>query len=225
MIYPAHAIYAYCKMKGYPWETTPGHLNIVYIEGLNEDFTPNKDRPDEWNDLRIIVDHKAADEQGSPKPFIRFIQVATTEPGRKPTFSAASKKLGGVARLRFGHYAKKWVQGFHNFSRHGKRHPALIQKHPEVVMVHRDFNQDFKRTGDAISPAFGINHHGVLPGVVPKLIGGHSAGCPVGLDWEKHLEFIEITKTDLRYLENPNFSYSATIIAGDDFLKFRTNIG
>jgi len=221
MIYPAHAIAAYCKMKGYPWETTPGHLNLVYIEGLNEDFTPNNDRFDEWNDLRIIVDHRT----DTNAPFLRFFQVATTEPGRKSTFAPAAKKLGGVARLAFRHYAGKWIQGYHQFSKYGTRHPALIQKHPEVVMVHRDFNMDGKRTGDPISPAYGINHHGVMPGVVPKLVGGHSAGCPVGLDWEQHLEFIEITKTDLRYLENPKFAYSSTIIAGDDFLRFRTNIG
>lgn len=221
MIYPAHAIAAYCQKKGYPWETTPGHLNILYIEGLNEDFTPNKDRFDEWDDLRILIDHRP----GSAVPFLRFVQVATTEPGRKSTFAASAKKLGGVARLAFRHYPGKWVQGYHNTARSGKLHPALIQKHPETVMVHRDFNQDGKRTGDPISPAFGINHHGVMPGVVPKLVGGHSAGCPVGLDWEQHLEFIQITKTDLRYLENPNFAYSATIIAGDDFLRFRTDIG
>lgn len=221
MILPAHAIAAYCKMKGYPWESTPGHLNIVYIEGLNEDFTPNADKWDEWNDLRIIVDHRP----DTLVPFIRFCQVATTEPGRKPTFSAASKKLGGVARLAFRHYPKKWVQGYHNAARYGTKHPALIQKRNEPVMVHRDVNLDGKRTGDPISPAFHINHHGVMPGAIPKLVGGHSAGCPVGLIWEQHLEFIETTKTDLRYLENPDFTYSATIIAGDDFLRFRTNVG
>lgn len=32
-------------------------------------------------------------------------------------------------------------------------------------------------------------------------------------------------KSDLRYLENPNFAYSATTISGNDFIKFRTNIG
>ncbi len=217
MTHPAHAIAAYCKMKGYPWETTPGHLNLIYIEGLNLDFTPNNDRFDEWNDLRIIVDHNPA----TLAPTIRFIQVATTEPGRKSTFSAHAKRLGGVARLAFRHYAGKWVQGYHHTAKYRKQHPALVQKRGEVVMVHRDFNKDGKRTGDPLCPAFGINHHGVMPGVVPRLVGGHSAGCPVGLDWEQHLEFIEITRTDLRFLETPNFAYSATPIAGDDFLKFR----
>lgn len=221
MIYPSHAIAAYCKTKGYPWETIPGHLNLVYIEGLNEDFTPNNDTFDHWNDLRILIDH----DSDTGAPFFKFIQVATTEPGRKSTFAAAAKKVGGVARLAFRHYPQKWVQGYHQYSKYKQRHPALTQRHPETVMVHRDFNQDGKRTGDPIAPAFGINHHGVMPGVVPKLVGGHSAGCPVGLDWEKHLEFIQITKTDLRYIENANFAYSATIIAGDDFLRFRTNIG
>lgn len=207
-------------MKGYPFETTPGHLNIVYLEGINPDFTPNADRFDEWNDLRIIVDHRP----DTLVPFLRFLQVATTEPGRKSTFSVDAKKVGGVARLAFRHYAGKWVQGYHQYSKYGTRHPALVQKPGESVMVHRDFNRDGKRTGDPISPAFGINHHGVLPGVVPKLVGKHSAGCPAGLIWEEHLEFIDITKTDLRYLENPNFAYSTSILAGDDFLRFRTSI-
>lgn len=221
MTHPAQAIRAYCLHRGYPWESAPGHLNIVYIEGLNLDFSPNPDRFDEWNDLRIIVDHDPV----TLAPYLRFAQVATTEPGRASTVSESARKLGGVARIGFRHYAGKWVQGYHNYSRTRDRHPALVQKKGEPVMVHRDFNRDGVRTGDPVSPAYGINHHGVLPGAgTPKKVGKHSAGYLVGLDWEQHLEFISITKTDPRYLKNPKFAYSATFIAGDDFLKFRTNV-
>ena len=217
MTHPAHAIAAYCAFKDYPFETTPGHLNIVYIEGLNPDFTPNNDRADEWNDLRIVVDHKP----DTLAPFIAFVQVATTEPGHRSTHSVAAKKSGGVARVAFRHYPRKWVHGFHNVMKNKYTHPALIQKRDEPIMVHRDLNKDGKRTGDNMAPAWGINQHGTSPKASPKQVGGYSAGCLVGLDWDQHLEFLELLKTDPRYIANNNFAYSATIIAGDDFLKFR----
>lgn len=213
---PAQLLVAYCNAKNYPITTTPGHLNILYVEGVNPDFTPNDDAFDGWNDLRILLDHKL----DTGLPFIAFSQVATTEPGSTHTFSMASKKNGGVARLAFRHYARKWVMGYHNYSRERNNHPALVQKQGETIMVHRDIDRNGKRTGDPISPAFGVNHHGVHAKSAPKKVGLYSAGCPVGLDWALHIEFIIRCSSDLRYQANKAFAFSATIIAGDDLLKF-----
>lgn len=213
---PAADISAYCAHKGYPLNNHPGHLNIVYLEGVNIDFTLNADTFDGWNDLRVVIDHSLPDKT----PFIAFIQVATTEPGRSATLDPAAKKKGGVARMPFGYHKMKWVHGYHRSSSLRRTHPALIQRYGEVIMTHRDFNEDGKRTGDPISAAWGINHHGTSANAKPGVVGHYSAGCLVGLDWDKHLEFIELTKTDLRYVANRQFAYSCTIIAGDDFARF-----
>ena len=69
-------IVEYYKLKGYTLFSDPGHLNIVYFEGLNPDFSLNKDRIDEWNDLRCVF---AFNSDGNP--YIVFSAVCTTEPG------------------------------------------------------------------------------------------------------------------------------------------------
>ena len=48
----AAAIVAAMRRKGYVVDTQPGEINIVYVEGLNEDGTVNDDAADKWNDLR-----------------------------------------------------------------------------------------------------------------------------------------------------------------------------
>lgn len=216
---PAHAISAYIRQKGMPWESTPKHLNIVYIEGVNPDFSSNNDALDGWNDLRIVIDHDA-----DGHPYIAHLAVATTEPGRASIFSAEARAKGGVARLAFRHYSEKWVMGYHNYSRSKTAHPALVQKRGAVIMVHRDLNRDGKRIGDKMGPATGINHHSTSPTAKPATVGRWSAGSLVGLEWAKHLEFLELLKTDARFVESPSFAFSATIIAGDDLLRFRTSV-
>lgn len=49
------------------------------------------------------------------------------------------------------------------------------------MLVHRDRNRDFKRTGDALMPARGINYHGARPGYVAKVVGMFSLGRSVRL--------------------------------------------
>ena len=110
--------------------------------------------------------------------------------------------------MPFGQHKGKWVQGYHHYSTLRKKHPALIQKPGAVVMVHRDLNKDGKRTGDALAPAWGINQHGTSPTAKPGVVGNYSEGCLVGLDWTQHLEFIERTRSDLRFIVNPGFAYS-----------------
>jgi len=218
LINPAKAIEAFVTLNyNAPLFKSDGHISIVYIEGMNPNFTLNRDRPNEWNDLRLLIRYSGN------KPEIILNSIATTEPGHEATMSKEAARLGGVSRIRFGFHEALWHHGFHNFAKTGRKHPALVQIPGRAVMVHRDLNKDFIRTGDRVGPAWGINHHGVLRGV-PKFVGRHSAGCPVGLDWEEHLEFIDLTKTDPRYLANKSFAYSSWFLPGDQLMKFRVDV-
>ena len=82
------------------------------------------------------------------------------------------------------------------------------------ILVHRDRNRDFKRPGDPLLPARGINHHGTRPGFVARTVGMFSMGCTVRLHWQEHLEFIELLKTDPRYVADPKCRFSASYLDG-----------
>ena len=210
----ASDILAYMRAKGYEVFPSPGHFNIVYIEGMNPDGTLNPDKLDGWNDLRIVIDHTADGE-----PFLKINHIATTEPGAAATFSPEAAKRGGVARIAFGQY-RAWQVGFHKQSRNGKNHPALVQRAP--VAVHRDKNRDGIRTRDNVHIGmFGINQHSTRPGFSGGKIGMFSEGCLVGWRWNEHVdEFIPLVKTDPRFVADADFMFTTTIIAGDDFVKF-----
>jgi hypothetical protein len=201
----------YLISLSYHVDTTPGHINILYIEGITPDFRQDPDRPNLWNDLRIVFTHTP-----NGLPMLLGKWIATTEPGTASTFSAQARRLGGVARIRFGQYTA-WRVGYHKPARLGKSHPALVQCAP--VPVHRDRNRDEKRTGDPLDLGRGINQHSTHPAYVPGVVAGHSAGCLVGCYWHEHLEFMKIVQTDPRYLADNKFVFTTTVIAGDDFLK------
>lgn len=220
IINPEKAIDAFVR-ENYkaPLFANEGEISIVYIEGMNPDLTLNRDRQNEWNDLRMLIRYEGGQHR------IIFKAVATTEPGYEATHSKEARKIGGVARITFGFHEHKWIHGYHNFSKTGNRHPALVQRQGAAVMVHRDLDKNFVRTGDRIAPAWGINHHGVLPTArPPKFVGRHSAGCPVGLDWDEHLDFLKLTRTDPRYIKNNQLFYSAWFLPGDQLMKFRFDV-
>lgn len=205
------AIVAYMTQKKYIVDTTAGQLNIVYLEGLNPDFTLNPDAADGWNDLSLILNHN---QDG--QPVIVYSATCTTEPGRAATFDADARKVGGVARIAFGQYAA-WRMGFHKAARLLDTHPALVQCAP--LPVHRDRNFDGKRTGDPMGWASGLNQHGTSANYAGGPVSKWSAGCLVRQWWPDHLKFIELLKTDPRYISNKRFVFSSTIIDGDDFLS------
>ena len=201
----------YMRRKGYMVDTEPGCLNIVYLEGINSDFTPNRDEFDGWNDLSLIIDH---DADGVPK--ILFSAVCTTEPGRASTMAPAAAMMGGVARIAFGQY-RAWRVGYHKRSRLLDTHPALVQC--AEVPVHRDVNRDGKRTGDPMGTGYGINQHGTKQLYSGKSVGAWSAGCLVRRLWSDHETFMGFVKTDLRYQDDTRYIFYTTVIAGDDFLR------
>lgn len=188
---------------GYEIYRNPGEINIVYVEGADLDGTPNDDKGDRFNDLCLLIRF----ENG--EPVIIHRSVCTTEPGYAATIAASALKLGGVARVRLAQYKNCWQMGFHKGN---PDHPALVQRGD--VMVHRDLNKDGKRIGDRLLPATGINQHGTKPSYFAKLVGMWSQGCLVRLIWNEHLEFIDLVKTDPRYIADSKFFFTSTILDG-----------
>lgn len=198
-------IVKYMQTKNYQVFTKPKEYNIVYIEGINEDWTLNDDAPNVFNDRRIVIEIV----DGVPK-IVNHWQ-ATTEPGNYYTYNPMNPD--GAARIKFGQY-KAWAVGLHG---NADRHEALIQVAP--ITVHRDFNKDFQRTGDKLDTGiFQVNQHWGYDAPVND-IKNASAGCLVGRRREGHKEFMAIIKQDCRYLANKDYVFYTTVIPADDLLK------
>jgi GH24 family phage-related lysozyme (muramidase) len=145
----ASRIIKYMKTKGYQVFTNPREYNIVYVEGMNPNGTLNDDRPNEFNDLRMVIEFK------NGKPEIVGSWEATTEPGDKYTYSPQNPN--GAARIKFGQY-QAWIKAWHPMPKSSKSHEALFQTQP--IEVYRDSNKDFRRDGDRVQKGiFGINQH------------------------------------------------------------------
>ncbi|GAX40334.1 peptidoglycan binding domain-containing protein [Tolypothrix sp. NIES-4075] len=198
----ASRIVKYMQSKNYVIFTEPKEYNIVYVEGMNEDGSLNDDAPNEFNDRRIVIEVV----DGVPK-IVNHWQ-ATTEPGSHYTFQPMNPL--GAARIQFGQY-KAWSVGIH------KDHEALIQV--DDITVCRDFNEDFKRTGDKLDTGlFAVDQHWGYDAPVND-IKNASAGCLVGRRREGHREFMAIIKGDRRYVANHNYVFYTTVIAGDELVK------
>lgn len=207
----ARYIIYYMMQKSYKIDLNTKHLNIIYLEGVNPDFTLNTDALDGWNDLSLIIEH---DQDISPK--IIFSAVCTTEPGKAATFDSEARRLGGVARIAFGQHTA-WRMGYHRQARLFDGHPALVQCAP--IKVHRDSNRDGIRTGDPIDWAQGLNQHGTSKIYAGGPIGRWSAGCLVRRWWAEHTQFIDICRSDVRYIADKNYIYTSTIIDGSDLFR------
>jgi hypothetical protein len=203
---PAGKIYQYMKKKNYRFFTGPQEYNIVYLEGINEDFTENRDRPNYFNDLRVVL------EVRDSVPVVVGKWEATTEPGSHYTYSPMNSK--GAARIAFDQY-RAWQIDIHGNS---EPHEALVQGSGPVT-VHRDFDQNMIRTGDKLDTGyFGINQHHGYDYPRNNIYNG-SAGCLVGRTRRGHREFMEIIKQDRRYRKNSKYIFYSTIIAGDDWKR------
>lgn len=200
----ASSIVRWMSAKKYQIFTGPRRYNIIYIEGCNADGTLNSDRPNEFNDRRLIIEIVE-------KPVILGNWEATTEPGDYYTQHPMNSK--GAARIAFGQY-EGWSVGFH-----GKRdaHEALVQVLP--IAVYRDYNKDYRRTGDFLDRGlFGVNQHWGYDLPVTKVFNA-SAGCLVGRTREGHKQFMKLLKQDARYVLNKDYKFWTTIIPGDDLIK------
>jgi hypothetical protein len=201
----ANQIIKYMTAKNYVVFSGEKNYNIVYIEGMNEDGTLNDDTPNEFNDRRMIIEII----RGIPKIINQW--QATTEPGNYYTYRPMN--YDGAARIKFGQY-QAWKVGIHG---NAEPHEALVQFLP--VTVCRDFNQDFKRTGDKLDTGnFGVNQHWGYDAPITN-IKNTSAGCLVGRRREGHREFMQLVKSDRRFLNSEDYIFYTTVIAGDDLIK------
>ena len=202
----ASKIVKYMLAENYQVFTNAKEYNIVYIEGINGDWTLNNDAANEFNDQRIVLEII----NGVPK--IVNSWQATTEPGSHYTYSPMNPK--GAARIQFGQY-KAWKVGYH-----GTANPHEALRQVGDITVCRDFNKDFKRTGDELDTGddFYVNQHWGYDAPVND-IKNASAGCLVGRRREGHKEFMAIIKQDRRYVANNDYIFYTTIIPGDDLLK------
>ncbi|MDC9824805.1 glycoside hydrolase family protein [Devosia sp. ZB163] len=181
--------------------------NIVYVEGMDADGKSNDDKPNVFNDLRIVF---SVDPHGVPQ---LTTWEGTTEPGTFWTVNPMNP--GGAARIAFNQY-KAWRVGTHLPGKPSASHEALVQVEP--VTVHRDLNKDYQRIDDRLDVGlFGINQHWGYNAPKDDL-GQTSAGCLVGRTKDGHREFMALVKTDARYKANPGYKFVTTVLPGDKVL-------
>lgn len=197
----AAKIVASLQKKGYSIDKESDQINIIYIDGLNIDGTVNPNKPNQFNDVRMIIRYV------NGKPTIAGAWEATTETGAKYTNNPINPK--GAARIKHGQYSA-WQVGIHRAGSPGG-HEALVQTGGQVV-VYRDKNRDFSREGDEEDRGyFGINqHHGY--NLSKDDVKGASAGCLVGRTINGHKEFMNMVKSDPRYVQNSKHIFKTTVV-------------
>jgi GH24 family phage-related lysozyme (muramidase) len=203
-------ILKYMKDRKYRIFSREKEYNIVYVEGMNVDGTLNDDLPDQFNDVRMVIECQA----GVPK--IVGCWQGTTEPGKHYTFNPISAYAAthGAARIKFGQY-KAWRVDTHGTQ---SPHEALVQY--GEIEVYRDYNRDMERVGDKVDRGseFAINQHSGYDHPKNEIYTA-SAGCLVGREWSGHEEFMQLIKKDRRYVLNSSYMFYTTIIPGDQLNK------
>ena len=179
----------------------PDCVNIVYIEGMDADGSPNDNRNNVFNDVRMVFRVKA---NGVPEILGQW--EATTEPSRKYTLEPMNP--GGAFHIKFGQY-KAWIAGVYH------THEALRQA--GEIEGYRDPHKTFKR--DFNYPVhgsdFGVHHHWGYD-LPHDNMGNSSAGCLVGRSTEGHKKFMSTVLDDARHQANPTYRFMAAIMPVGD---------
>ncbi|HZF82515.1 MAG TPA: peptidoglycan-binding domain-containing protein [Burkholderiaceae bacterium] len=187
----------------------PETVNILYVEGMDLDGRKNGDKPNEFNDLRVLLRIR-----GDGVPELQAWE-ATTSPGRfyveHPVAGPDGKPVPGAARIELGQY-KAWSVGTHREGRPGA-HEALVQTRP--ITVSRDLDKNFQRDGDRVfTGLFGINQHWGYD--MPRnRVDNASAGCLVGRARSGHREFMSTCKSDARYRVSNGYCFMTAVIGAD----------
>lgn len=193
--------------KGWWITRHPDCVNIVYIEGMDADGTPNDDAPNVFNDLRLVL---RVNRDGQAE--IAGSWEGTTEPGKYYT-EIKKDDPRGAARIALGQY-KSWCVGLHPRSKPAVAHEALVQV--KDIVVYRDLNQDYERDGDPTDTGqFGINQHWGYD-MAKHDIGNASAGCLVGRTKAGHREFMALVKGDPRYGASRGFRFMTAVMLASD---------
>lgn len=194
MLDPDKIIHA-MRAHGYNVDVDQDVMNIVYIEGMNLDGSPNGNRPNCWDDLRTLI-------RVHPNGQAQLLGAweATTEPGAYWSAPEHRMNQAGAFHIDLGQQTA-WVPGEY----HGS--PALVQS----ANLHgtRDGAVHYKRDGRPDYGMFGVHHHKGYD--YPKDdIGKSSAGCQVGRTVAGHLEFMGLLQRDRRY--SPTFVWTSTVM-------------
>jgi hypothetical protein len=180
----------------------PGCKNIIYLEGVNSDGTLNDNKPNYFDALRLVFSIGA-----NGVPIIEKSWDATTRPGTHYTDHPLNRS--GAAIIALDQY-KSWAAGIY----HG--YEALLQVAP--IKIYRDVKDDYQREGEVYLGLWGIHQHWGY-NYPHDDIENASAGCLVGRTTLGHLEFINLVKSDPRYMANHSYKFITAVISGADALK------
>jgi lysozyme family protein len=189
-----HRIRRTMLVLSYPWFDDQ---NVVSVEGMDPDGTPNNNRPNAFDDIKMVVD-------GSGK-IIGGPWEATTQPGVYWTEHPMAD--GGAFIIAKGPQCC-WELGDY----HG---PAWRQKENSVIYGTRDPNATYKRQGPPVKHGYiGVHHHRGYD--LPRAnISNAAAGCQVIRLNEKQLEFVNLTKQSARFMKD---GLTATVLEAKDIL-------
>jgi peptidoglycan hydrolase-like protein with peptidoglycan-binding domain len=195
----AQKIVKICDERKYPLLRN-GEINIVGLEGVNVDGTPNNDAPNHWNDAIGILSFV------NGAPTLLCIYQGTTEPGHFYTVNPLNRN--GAARLQLGHHKRLWVVGRH------RGYEALAQA-GSVTLV-RDKNRNHMRDDVVtVESGNGINLHGTSPNFIPNLVDRFSAGCVVIRRWREFQQFMKLVKQSKQYRENRAYRFDFILLWRD----------
>ena len=182
----------------------PKCVNIVYVEGMDPDGTPNDNAGNVFNDLRIAF---RISDTGVPEAL--GVWGGTAEPSRYWTENPMNAK--GAARIAFAQF-KAWALGVHHPNL-PSAHEALVQVRP--IKVYRDLDKDFKRSNDRTEVGlFYVNQHWGYDNPRGDM-GNSGAGCLVGRTKTGHREFMKIVKTDVRFVPVKSYIFVTSVLPAE----------
>jgi lysozyme family protein len=175
----------------------PDVFNLVYVEGADRpDGTPNANRPDAFDSIRVLLQVLA---DGTATIIGQW--DATTHSGRYYEQQIHWLNPGGPFHIATGPQTA-WTMGQY----HGD---ALVQVEP--LYGTRDVNMNYKREGPTHYEIVGAHHH--HGGNLSKTsVGAWAAGCQVARMVDGHQECMDRLKTDRRYVADPSFLFTSTVL-------------
>ncbi len=183
----------------------PGCVNIVYVEGMDEQGRAVPRRPDAFDDLRLLLRIAAGG-----RPEILGAWCATTASGRPAVEGPAEPE--GAPRLALGQH-RAWVVGRTAIGT-ALEQEALVQVLP--LPVTRDIDRDFRREGDPPGRGvFLIDQHGGQDAPRER-VGGIGAGCLVGRSQDGHCRFMARLREDPRWRVNAAHLFTTSILRAEE---------
>lgn len=192
----APKIVAYMEKQGYEIFRNPGEVNIIHVRN-------GAIAKDLFEDKRIVLQFV------NGAPVITGEWAETTKPGLAIVHNPINPN--GAIAIAPGQY-RSWQVGIHVGQNIRWAHEALLQTGGSVT-GYRD--GDRNRVFETVDRGFfGVNIH--EPWSKGSRVEDRSAGCMVTATKSAHRAFMKLVKNDPRFVANPNFVFSATVIDGRD---------